>query len=253
VEEAMLDPQARNRGEFLSKLVGEAGEPTMFFFALSHDWADFMAMQMAVSSGSADPKDWGYACLCIGDRLEEAIRRHYLEIDRLTGQHLHVFSFVRPPHDRLIRMVRDAQMNPRAAELLPKLERIKNKSWIEDDPGRYAGEKDRLITELRECGVRANSDTAFVFFQVASVKGGIDFDVVATRESPLRNNARDSEIEHLFERMGTKATESFSKGQSASQYVRTFDLPWAVPVALRKAETWLRFVESFRKTFEGKG
>src|SRR5580693_3566015 len=90
----------------------------MHLFSYSKSWAEIVTAQIAASAGTRSVDAWGYGCVVVGREFEKVIEDNWLEVNRLSGPHLHVFCLVSPPLDFIGDRIAELKAKPETDDTL---------------------------------------------------------------------------------------------------------------------------------------
>jgi len=227
-------------------------------FCYADGWADLVIAQMAATRESPKAMFWGYACLCVGRHFDDVIEELYEELDRATGEYLHVFSMLPPPRaiveKRLmqLRVIEPELPGPAAVmrERLTSLQSRTGQLYAYQGKGArrtQVGEKVRLLKELAEAGLKVDQYADFLFFDFHQRGDQVDVDVIAAKQSPVVEGASSYKYVDLFSQMGKKARSHYMRGDSVEVFVKDLGFDWAIHVALEKTFSLRIYLENLAK------
>jgi hypothetical protein len=211
----------------------------MFVFEYSNAWADLLTQQMEIRL-RGDPDNWGYACLCIGRKLDDFIERNYAAVDRISGDFLHVFSLRPPPTSFLNDRIFEAQRlgNVELAEDLLQMVRLGPK-----DRGQQVREKANLLQDLRNCGMRPDQYADFLFFDLQLVQETYNIDVIAAKVAP--SIADEVALWGFFKNLAEVAESNAAHGKTAEQFVKGATWSWDLKVSLQRTSKLSKYILDF--------
>ncbi len=68
----------------------------MFSMFSTERWADLYKAQLIMTNGM-NIENWGFPCLFFDSKFNTLLQKNYMQINSITGEYFHIFSFIDPP------------------------------------------------------------------------------------------------------------------------------------------------------------
>jgi hypothetical protein len=109
-------------------------------------------------------------------------------------------------------------------------------------------EKQELLMDLRDKGLRADQYADFIFFRFSNEgKNDVSIDAIAAKSPAIASTADDREYLKCIERMARLAKNHYQRGSSIDKLVRDMTLLWDVKIAILKTGSLFSYIKDFVK------